>query len=60
MMTLTLIVKKTGVGQDRYPWDDVVLELDHGVLMIRDEDGVLIHAYSPAAWLEVVLQSDAT
>lgn len=47
-----LIIKKADVVPDEYDWDDVVMELDHGVLMIRDEDGVLICAYAPGAWLE--------
>jgi hypothetical protein len=53
-----IIVKKTGVGRDRYPWDEVSVKLDHGVLLIfeGDEDnGTILHAYSAGAWLEVEL-----
>lgn len=53
-----LVVKKTGIGQDIYPWGDVSIHMDHGVLMIRDDDDVLLHAYSAGAWLEVILQEE--
>lgn len=54
-----IIVKKAGVGTDKYVWDEVTFEIDHGVLMVRDDKGELIHAYSPGAWLEVLDREEA-
>ena len=57
-MNKQLVVKKTGVGQDRYNWDGTTIEFDHGVLVLRDSEGVMLHAYSPGAWLEIEVWED--
>lgn len=52
-LVIKLIVTKTGVGRDPYDWETTLVEIDHGVLILRNTEGVLLHAYSPGAWLEV-------
>jgi hypothetical protein len=53
-----LVVKKAGIGQDIYPWGSTSMFLEHGVLMMRDDDEVLLHAYNTNAWLEVILEEN--